>query len=222
MTTTDLSMTDLVSGAGGHATQNGNNRKLETHVHLAAINRTQTSAPGSPAEGDTYIAGTGVSGWTGELDGVASQTFVVGNVIRSIGGGWVGWTPIEGWVATVAGEDIRVVNNGSTWVFLDAYAVATGLAGAGTTQGAATQLGFGVSQVTTSTGAANAVKLPAAEAGAHATIINADSADAVQVFPASGDAINALAGDAAYSLAAGKTSAFRAVNATTWYSILGA
>lgn len=215
-----LSITHLVSGAGGHAAANDGLNYLD-HVSMpSVINRTQTTT-GTATEGFRYIAGTGVSGWTGTLDGVAAQTYVVGNYIAYIGGGWVGWTPEKGWAAYVEAEQIRVEYD-TSWIFAGCARVTAGLTANLTVQSTALQLNFGVSQVTVSTGTNNAVKLPLAEAGGECMVINADAADAVLVFPGTSDAINALAADASYSLAAGKSAVFRAVDATTWYSVLGA
>jgi hypothetical protein len=122
----------------------------------------------------------------------------------------------------VAAEDIVVQHDGSAWVFHSTNKVTTGITTAGTTQGAATQLNFGVSQLTVVAGGATACKLPPAEANAQCIVINADAADAALVFPASGDAINALATDASFSLAAGETVLLRAINGTTWYGVLTA
>ena len=62
------------------------------------------------------------------------------------------------------------------------------------------------------------VKLPAAVAGR--TVILKNNANAVlKVWPASGDAVNAIAADSNYVLAAYTSSLLVAYDSTTWYSV---
>lgn len=111
----------------------------------------------------------------------------------------------------------------------------TAFAGGG--QASATSLVDGINRVTVVATAADSVKLPPCRTGAPNAmngnfpantagmlvyVINADSADSMNVFPQSGQSINAGAADAAYAMAAGKTAAFICSPAgTIWYSILG-
>lgn len=223
MATAHIDQPDLVEASAGNvARANDTLGALANLIMPAVINRTQTSTPGSPTDGDRYIAGTGVSGWTGTRNGVAAQTFQAGDLIIRQGGGWKGWSPEEGWLAAVAAEDIVVLFDGTAWVWHSSYKVTTGITTAGTTQGAATQLNFGVSQLTVVAGGATACKLPAAEKNARVTIINADAADTALVFPASGDKINGGAADASISLANGKRIDLVAIDGTDWYGNLSA
>lgn len=97
-------------------------------------------------------------------------------------------------------------------------AVTTGLvAFAGGGQGSATQLSFGYNEVITVATAGDSVKLQPAQAGAQITVIN-DGANAMDVFPATGDTINDGAANTAISVAAGVTIVFSAINATNWES----
>jgi hypothetical protein len=98
------------------------------------------------------------------------------------------------------------------------YSVQTGISAAGTTQGAATQLGNIINIVSTVSGGANGVVLPSATAGMILYITNS-SANALNVFPASGAAINTGATNAALSQAAGATLQFIAPTTTQWYSV---
>lgn len=67
---------------------------------------------------------------------------------------------------------------------------------------------------------AKGVKLPTAVAGLQCIIKSSVAGKILKVYPFSGDAINALAGDAAISLASGPTAAmFIAYDATTWYTL---
>jgi murein L,D-transpeptidase YcbB/YkuD len=93
---------------------------------------------------------------------------------------------------------------------------------AGGGQASATQLTTQVNRVTTVATAADSVKLPAARAGDMIVVINADSADSLNVYPQSGEAINALGADAAFALAANKTAIFFCALAGQWNSVLTA
>src|SRR6187551_3188292 len=108
----------------------------------------------------------------------------------------------------------------------------TAFAGGGITN--ATALDSGYNRVTVVATAADSVKLPVCRAGATGSpglansigimvwVTNADAADSMNVFPQSGDSINALSPSAAYAMAANKTAAFICGTATgtagTWYS----
>lgn len=67
--------------------------------------------------------------------------------------------------------------------------------------------------------ATKGVILPAAAAGKVVTIKNADAANAVlKVYPATDDAINAIAANSALSMAAKTCATFRAIDGTTWFT----
>ena len=77
---------------------------------------------------------------------------------------------------------------------------------AGGGQGSATALTAKWHRITTVATAADSVVLPTATAGLSVIVINAAAANAVAVFPASGDVINALSANASISVAANKVS----------------
>ena len=95
--------------------------------------------------------------------------------------------------------------------------VATGISAAGSTQGTATALAKDINVVAT-VSAGQGVVLPTAVAGMRITVMNT-SATAVNVYPASGGAINSGAANAAYSLAAGGRLDFIATTTTQWYTL---
>lgn len=114
----------------------------------------------------------------------------------------------------------------------------TAFAGGGQTS--ATQLDSGFNRVTVVATANDSVKLPACVSGQRNTgpsgstarpssntlgmmivVTNADAADSMNVYPQTGDAINALGANAAYAMAANKTAAFVCGSSGIWYSILG-
>lgn len=93
------------------------------------------------------------------------------------------------------------------------------VAAAGSVQGDA---GACVAGFTHATGAdaTKGVRLPAAAAGVICIIKNSDAANAIlKIWPASGDAINAITADAAFSIAAKTSVMLIALDATTWYSL---
>lgn len=96
----------------------------------------------------------------------------------------------------------------------------TAFAGGG--QASATALTAGINRVTTVATAADSVRLPAAVAGTRVVVINAAAANAMNVFPATGEAINALSANTAISVAANRVIEFVCAVAGTWNSNLTA
>lgn len=94
------------------------------------------------------------------------------------------------------------------------------VAAAGSTQSDATAIGASTGFAhCTGADATKGVKLPAATAGKVVIVKNSDAANAVlKVYPATGDAINALSANAALSMAAKTCAVFVALDTTTWYT----
>ena len=95
------------------------------------------------------------------------------------------------------------------------------VAAAGNAQGNAGAITVAAPGIIHATGAdaTKGIILPAAAAGKCYFIKNADAANAVlKVYPASGDAINAIAADSAISMAAKTAAVFVAIDATTWFT----
>lgn len=95
----------------------------------------------------------------------------------------------------------------------------TARAGGGQALGTALTEAF--NRVTTVATIADSVKLPAAKAGMWVVAINA-AANSMNVFPSTGETINAGAADAAFAVAGGKTVLFVCANNGKWYGILSA
>lgn len=96
---------------------------------------------------------------------------------------------------------------------------------AGGGQGSALALTSMVNRVTTVGSAADSVVLPATVANVSIgplTVINAAASNSMNVFPASGDAINAGAANAAFAIAANKTATFYSAGAGQWHAVLTA
>lgn len=108
----------------------------------------------------------------------------------------------------------------SGYFFHSAVSALTAHAGGG--QGSALQLAKGINRVTTVTTAADSVKLPAAVAGMDVVVVNAAAANAMDVFPASGESINALSANTAISVAANKVIIFYCAVTGIWNSNLTA
>jgi hypothetical protein len=95
--------------------------------------------------------------------------------------------------------------------------VGTAISAAGTIQGDATALTKDINVIST-VSAGQGVRLPAAVAGM-VIIVNNASATNMNVYPATGAAINSLATNAAYTHVAGASLQYYAVSSTQWYTI---
>jgi hypothetical protein len=102
----------------------------------------------------------------------------------------------------------------------DITGVTTGITAAGTTQGTGTSLTKAINIVSTVTAGANGVVLPTAVAGMSVYITNNGSTE-VNVYPATGAAVNAGATNAAYSQPVGATVHYIAPTTTQWYTVTG-
>ena len=78
-----------------------------------------------------------------------------------------------------------------------------------------------LNRVTTVATAGDAITLPASARGLSITVVNA-GANSMNVFPFTGDAVNALGANTAFALAAGKTATFYCTAVGQWHSILSA
>ena len=96
----------------------------------------------------------------------------------------------------------------------------TAFAGGGQTS--AVLLTTTYNRVTTVASAGDSVKLPVAKAGAEVMVYNKAASNSLNVFPNTGDIINALSANAAYALAATKGASFVCSVDGTWDTILTA
>ena len=94
------------------------------------------------------------------------------------------------------------------------------LTATGANQGAALALTTEINNVTT-VAASTGVRLPPGEMGAFVVVRNG-GANALLVYPATGGAINALATNAGYSVAAGSTALLFGVTDTLWVALAAA
>jgi hypothetical protein len=93
---------------------------------------------------------------------------------------------------------------------------------AGGGQTSALQLAAAINRITTVATGNDSVKLPISVAGLDVVVINAASANSLNVFGQTGDIINALSANTAFAVAAGKTCTFYCCTAGQWHSILSA
>jgi hypothetical protein len=96
----------------------------------------------------------------------------------------------------------------------------SGLTAAGTTQGTALAITNQTNEFTTVAAGSGGI-LPSPEQGEFIFVANA-GANALNVYPATGHTINALAANTAFSLAAGKNCIFWAATSSKWYANLTA
>jgi hypothetical protein len=115
----------------------------------------------------------------------------------------------------------RILDPGLKQLVRDLTSAANGLTAlAGGGQANAAVLTAQVNRVTTVATAADSVKLPPAKPGQWPlVVINAAAANSMNVFPSSGDAINAVAADGAFAVAANKTVLFFCAVAGIWNAI---
>ena len=98
---------------------------------------------------------------------------------------------------------------------------ATGISAAGTTQGTATELTSADNEITTAAAGSGVVLDSSLAAGDSQSIFNAGE-NAVKVYPPSGMKINALAADAAMTLATNTGCVFYCVSTTRVFGVLSA
>lgn len=92
-----------------HVTHNEALRLLDGIVQASAVDRTTSTPPGSPAEGDTYIVASGATGvWAGWE----------GDLALYVDGSWYRLTAVQGMRVWDLAADELVVRIGSSWTSL--------------------------------------------------------------------------------------------------------
>lgn len=89
-------------------------------------------------------------------------------------------------------------------------------------QASAVPLTTVINRITTVGTAGDSVKLPAAAPGLMLVVTNAAAANSMNLFPNTGDAINAGAANAAFAIVAGKTVSLSCAVAGIWHAVLSA
>lgn len=117
----------------------------------------------------------------------------------------------------------RLIDHNVKALLLDARATVNGVtASTGSTQATGVLIDARITRVTTVAVAGDAMTLPPAIPGTELIVINAAAANSMDVFPAVGDAVNALSANAALAVAVNKTVLFVCAVAGTWNTIVTA
>ena len=120
-------------------------------------------------------------------------------------------------VSVVNGVSAGSVSSASVTASGDLFIKSATVAATGSAQGDAAAVTSGFTLVSAADGTKGVV-LPAAAAGL-VCIIKTNAAAALKIYPASGDAINALSANAAYSITNVTSTVLVAYDSTTWYSV---
>ena len=190
--------------------------------------RGTNTPPGGPSDGDSHIMGSAPTGaWAGRANGIAfydgtsaAWMFFPGD--DDAGSPIVMAAAHTGVRVYVKDEGVSYVWQGSasppTWVVVGS-ATDSITSGTTQTQAGATALTAGFNRVTTHGNTDDGVKLPAAVRGLEVVILNDTATADLQVWPKTGDAIEAGSVDAVgvTKTGAGVATTYRAVDATTWY-----
>jgi hypothetical protein len=146
--------------------------------------------------GNANVGNLGTSGLVVATGNVTGGNLVTGGVVAATGN-------VSGANVVVTSYHIRSINGA--------------VSAAGTAQGDATALTKEINVVSTvATGAG--VVLPTAVAGM-VLIINNTSANTLNVYPASGGAVNSGSANAAYSHTSGASIQYYATSGTQWYTV---
>jgi len=179
-------------------------------------------------QGNATVSGTGAfgglsSGGTTTLaTSTSTQTVSLGAGATTSGSTKtmnIGTAGVSGSTTTISiGSAVSGATSTTTLNGLVIDSISAAVSAAGTTQAGATGLVSNINNVTVVTAAAAGVRLPTAVAGMRIIVRNSDSADTLSIYPATGGTINALAANAAFTLAAGSTIELMATTATQWYT----
>jgi len=213
----DLILTAMIAaGSGTAGTKAASDNAQPTVASVVGATTTNALAVFADAAGSVKnqtVASTlafGLTLTTGNLTISAGNIVVTAGTITASGNLSItaGTITASGNISSSAGLILQRAVNGLTAL-------------AGGAQ-AGTALTGQINRVTTVVTAADSVQLPAATAGKVITVINAAAANAMAVFPQTGEVINALAANASISVAADKTITFFCAIAGTWNSLLTA
>jgi hypothetical protein len=96
----------LAAQAQKHVTHNEALRLLDAMVQLSVLDRTRTTPPASPADGNRHLVASGATGlWAGWDTNIAFW----------VDGAWIRLVPRTGWLTWVAAEGMFLVWTGAAW-----------------------------------------------------------------------------------------------------------
>lgn len=218
----------LDTGASGIAGPTGATGPAGVNGATGSTGPIGATGPSGGPTGATGATGLGATGLTGAT-GIQGSTGIAGPT------GATGLTGATGSAGTAAGSNTEVQFNDSTSFGADANltfnkttgslsvggnylrSVQTSISAAGATQGTATALTKDISIIST-VSAGQGVVLPTAVAGM-VLIVNNTSATSLNVYPATGAAINSLVTNAAYTHVEGASLQYYAISSTQWYTV---
>lgn len=89
-----------------HVTHNEALRMLDAAIQMAVLDRTRTTPPSAPAEGQRHVAAAGASGaWNGHAQAIATWQ----------DGAWAFLVPKPGWCIWSVDDDVMLVFDGTVW-----------------------------------------------------------------------------------------------------------
>lgn len=133
----------LAAQAQKHVTHNEALRRLDGLINLSVADRTRTTPPGNPTQGQAHLVAGGASGlWAGWS----------GNIAVWSDGAWLRLPAQPGWRLWVIDENVMLVQIGTNWIPLDdAMGLVTRAANVTLAQGAAgSTTGLGIIEATVS------------------------------------------------------------------------
>lgn len=133
----------LAAQAQKHVTHNEALRRLDGLINLTVTDRTRTTPPANPTEGQAYLVAGGASGlWAGWSGDIAVWT----------DGAWLRLPAQQGWRLWVIDESVMLVRMGTNWIPLDdAMGLVTRAANVALAQGSAgSTTGLGIIEATVS------------------------------------------------------------------------
>jgi hypothetical protein len=190
----------VAGGIGANANSYFSNFSVKSNIAYVSPNGANTI--------NSQMLNGGTLAWSGN----AGQLF---SITDSMSGNIFSVNDVSG-IPMITVSDTGTINLAPSGGFV-AFGVSTGISAAGSTQGTATALTRPINVVST-VSSGQGVVMPTTTAGMRIVIINT-SATALNVYPATGGAINAGATNAAYSLAAGGRLEFVATSTTQWYTL---
>ena len=164
--------------------------------------------------GNANVGNLGTAGLIVATGNVTGGNLVTGGVVAATGNVSGGNLTTSGVVAATG----NVTGGNLVATSYHIRSITTGITAAGSAQGTATALTKEINVVSTVSSGANGVVLPTAVAGI-VLIVNNTSANTLNVYPATGGAVNSGSTNAAYSHVSGASIQYYATSGTQWYTV---
>jgi hypothetical protein len=164
--------------------------------------------------GNANVGNLGTAGLVIATGNITGGNLVTGGVVAATGN-------VSGGNLTTSGVVAATGNVSGGNLVATSYhirSITTGISAAGSTQGTATALTKEINVISTVSSGANGVVLPTAVAGI-VLIVNNTSANTLNVYPATGGAVNSGSTNAAYSHVSGASIQYYATSGTQWYTV---